>query len=768
MTSEIFKQRQPMAITPDAPLSFLFFYGGGFISMKRQFLAVIVVLTAAATMLSCSIHAAAPQENTQASTPAFKNLFDMIAATSDRLDELQHEATLSSGLMGEYRRLVNYRDTLLARVWNRVATDTNGQERAITFLEQRVRGLRANEGHSPSMSAGAAEPQMPPNVPLCTVMPPHGEQPVLPPVTATPVPEHQHQVEGSLQSTSQARKSTPVPATTSEVPQVQRQNTQARAAAAGSAANKDGKMTATVQRSSTATLQQPQPTNTRRSSWDSQRQPTPPRRYSIEPYEKEQPGTMGTAAPSDNLESYLLGAFPYDAYGGTQVHLIVCAKDSRVLPRTAPLRVPLRLFVVPALNQSHNGSEISNYCGYYALFNAQRILAELKKSGCTPDSIQQACYNRQAFGDFLRRAHAAVANQYGGQHADRSLELRDLTTIIGRLNLESKDDAIAVVCLQEILGADFSGRDPDLGAIMADNKRSLQHIHNFQSGRLNQLAIVLGTGYTASSNPSAHWLTVVVVRNGGGLDMYIVDSAADKRDLTSMAPCRILPLHFLLTNQTDAFDKDFVAQDGIMPGKALHALCGLRHSDDYNAAGVVPIFFDARGTPYCVLHRDDSTSAAGPADRAVPYGDFFLPKRRRLADNSIEVDNYKYETAAAAFFGHQNVASRSLQRLGVIIRTADVAHKRCFGSGSKHYVYFVNYGNHKNNADNPLRAVSEGAAQHNSAIVNMNDLYDAVFDHNGVCHGYIDSREPVDLVLSPDLREILFNNWNDLAERLGL
>jgi hypothetical protein len=204
------------------------------------------------------------------------------------------------------------------------------------------------------------------------------------------------------------------------------------------------------------------------------------------------------------------------------------------------------VYIVPTLQQARSETQHTNYCGYYAIFNALRLAKTNNPAGAVAPTQE----NREIFLTYFSQ-WLAIDKEY------RQEPLKKFKETAENSNLSLiNDDEIMEIITKSKLPVTFS----PLQTIMEDSSfKDLAEIMPNQYGTLYAFSnsITPGTicfiGSTSSSD--GHWFAFRVDRDTvGNLTFYIADSLqrTEWYDDEYLLITRILPYAYLLLGQLDA------------------------------------------------------------------------------------------------------------------------------------------------------------------------------------------------------------------------
>ena len=185
--------------------------------------------------------------------------------------------------------------------------------------------------------------------------------------------------------------------------------------------------------------------------------------------------------------------------------------------------------VVPSLQQARSDENSTNYCGYYALYNALMF--------CGHDDT--ARLNRADFIRFFEVCLQVIGHIRGHGPYD-NLSAQELRTIIDQ-NL--REAPIAVV---EMTGLVMAVQHPELTLeqVLDNDQRSAELLLDFINGRLPELSIIAGLGAGFG-----HWIAIHATRTSeGDVSIRVADSLHQINFYNDQAMVdeRILPFYAAL------------------------------------------------------------------------------------------------------------------------------------------------------------------------------------------------------------------------------
>jgi hypothetical protein len=204
--------------------------------------------------------------------------------------------------------------------------------------------------------------------------------------------------------------------------------------------------------------------------------------------------------------------------------------------RTVPLIIGTALpgldingYVVPSLQQARSDEDPTNYCGYYALFNAACFLGQQ----------EERRLDRDLFTELFEQTLQGISHARGHGPYD-NLSARELSGLIER---NFNEAPIAVV---EMAGLATQVQHPelDLGVALDNDRRSAGVLQAFMNGQINMISLIagLGDGY-------GHWIAIHAERNTqGAVTIRTADSMhhVGWYNDSQMVVQRILPFYFAL------------------------------------------------------------------------------------------------------------------------------------------------------------------------------------------------------------------------------
>ncbi len=194
--------------------------------------------------------------------------------------------------------------------------------------------------------------------------------------------------------------------------------------------------------------------------------------------------------------------------------------------------------IIPSLQQARPDGQITNCCGYYALYNALSLL--------NPQKFPRL--NRQNFNVFFEPALRALwqFRNYGSSDNLIANEIRHLVNIL------HPNEHIIVLDKNALYGA-ISGKIT-LEKAFDNDQKSVALWRQFMEGDRKELAIVAGIGVDAG-----HWITIHAKRDQANIFLQVTDSLCKVESWrhNDHICSYVAPFYFALTTQEDQWPEFF-------------------------------------------------------------------------------------------------------------------------------------------------------------------------------------------------------------------
>ena len=187
----------------------------------------------------------------------------------------------------------------------------------------------------------------------------------------------------------------------------------------------------------------------------------------------------------------------------------------------------------PSLQQSRSSDDHTNYCAYYAVYNAQ----------CLVDGRIQDLRNRDLFAKEFA-SQLRLIRQYRKENVYDNLYPNETRLLIDTQQM------IAVVDLQSLYIYKEIGMDTLAEALDNDGK-SAKLVEDFIACKINRLALVVLLTSTKQQS-SGHWITILAERTKKQVKLTSMDSLHHIKwylEDNQLIVNRIMPIYYVLTNQ---------------------------------------------------------------------------------------------------------------------------------------------------------------------------------------------------------------------------